>query len=120
MRLPAQETSLCQEFKVGFDRWTQRTPCLHFYPIDDFYQVAFAIAPVLCQYANQSPVIDIGVEPALHEPVTATRRGSGVNVLMVAAELAPYTKTGGLGDVMEALPRALARLPDPLGRGSSR
>jgi starch synthase len=32
-----------------------------------------------------------------------------VNILFVTAELAPFAKTGGLGDVSAALPRALAR-----------
>jgi starch synthase len=32
-----------------------------------------------------------------------------VNVLFVASEVAPFAKTGGLGDVAAALPRALAR-----------
>ena len=33
-----------------------------------------------------------------------------MNVLFVASEVAPFAKTGGLGDVAAALPRALARL----------
>ncbi len=32
-----------------------------------------------------------------------------MNILMAASEMAPYCKTGGLGDVICALPRALAR-----------
>lgn len=32
-----------------------------------------------------------------------------MNVVMVGAECAPWSKTGGLGDVMGALPKALAR-----------
>jgi len=32
-----------------------------------------------------------------------------MNVIMVGAECAPWSKTGGLGDVMGALPKALAR-----------
>lgn len=34
-----------------------------------------------------------------------------MKIAMVASEAAPYIKTGGLGDVMEALPQALAQLP---------
>jgi starch synthase len=33
-----------------------------------------------------------------------------VRVLMIASEASPFSKTGGLGDVVGALPRALARL----------
>ncbi len=33
-----------------------------------------------------------------------------MNVLMIAGEVAPYAKTGGLGEVMAALPKAVRRL----------
>ncbi|MBI5446130.1 MAG: glycogen synthase GlgA, partial [Deltaproteobacteria bacterium] len=39
---------------------------------------------------------------------TRTTRGLSVRVLMVGAEMAPYSKTGGLGEVLGALPLALA------------
>ena len=34
-----------------------------------------------------------------------------MKIAMLASEGAPYIKSGGLGDVMEALPSALARIP---------
>ena len=34
-----------------------------------------------------------------------------MKIAILASEAAPYIKTGGLGDVMEALPAALARIP---------
>ena len=33
-----------------------------------------------------------------------------MRVVMAASEMAPYAKTGGLADVLGALPRALSRL----------
>ncbi|KAK9844059.1 hypothetical protein WJX81_003138 [Elliptochloris bilobata] len=46
--------------------------------------------------------------PSQHEPEPLA--GPNVmNVVMVGAECAPWSKTGGLGDVMGALPKALAR-----------
>ena len=35
-----------------------------------------------------------------------------MKIAILASEGAPYVKSGGLGDVMEALPSALARIPD--------
>jgi starch synthase len=40
------------------------------------------------------------------EPVITLR---AVRILMVAPEVEPFAKTGGLGDILHALPRALAR-----------
>ena len=34
-----------------------------------------------------------------------------MRIAVCASEGAPYCKSGGLGDVMEALPAALARIP---------
>ena len=34
-----------------------------------------------------------------------------MRIAILASEGAPYVKSGGLGDVMEALPAALARIP---------
>ena len=34
-----------------------------------------------------------------------------MKIAILASEGAPYVKSGGLGDVMEALPSALARIP---------
>ena len=34
-----------------------------------------------------------------------------MKIAMAASEAAPFLKTGGLGDVMEALPQALAQIP---------
>ena len=34
-----------------------------------------------------------------------------MRIAILASEGAPYVKSGGLGDVMEALPAALSRIP---------
>ena len=34
-----------------------------------------------------------------------------MKIAMVASEAAPFLKTGGLGDVMQALPLALSQIP---------
>ncbi|MBI4475572.1 MAG: glycogen/starch synthase, partial [Acidobacteria bacterium] len=47
--------------------------------------------------SHQSPNHQIAGSPSL-------------SIVMVASEAAPYAKTGGLGDVLGALPRALGRL----------
>ena len=35
-----------------------------------------------------------------------------MKITMVASEAAPFLKTGGLGDVIQALPEQLAKLPN--------
>ncbi|CAN6889259.1 unnamed protein product [Brassica oleracea] len=49
-------------------------------------------------------------EPSKDEEKPPPLAGANVmNVILVAAECAPFSKTGGLGDVAGALPKALAR-----------
>ncbi|XP_010485530.1 PREDICTED: starch synthase 2, chloroplastic/amyloplastic-like [Camelina sativa] len=49
-------------------------------------------------------------EPGKDEEMPPPLAGANVmNVILVAAECAPFSKTGGLGDVAGALPKALAR-----------
>lgn len=43
-----------------------------------------------------------------HPPRLVNRRGRPLSVLFVASEVAPFRKTGGLADVVGALPKALA------------
>ncbi|MBF6592439.1 MAG: glycogen synthase, partial [Ktedonobacterales bacterium] len=52
------------------------------------------------------------LEPLSSPPLDseAAARGEPLTVLFIAAEVAPYVKTGGLADVIGALPRALARM----------
>lgn len=51
---------------------------------------------------------DDGLEPG--PPAEPPLAGENVmNIVMVGAECAPWSKTGGLGDVMGALPKAFAR-----------
>lgn len=55
------------------------------------------------------PVAVVEAPPAEEEPVEELLCRERLNVVMVAAECAPWSKTGGLGDVAGALPKALAR-----------
>ncbi|MGM9517804.1 MAG: glycogen/starch synthase, partial [Acidaminococcus sp.] len=50
-----------------------------------------------------------GLTPAVSEPATpAPAKAAPLKVLFVASEAVPFIKTGGLADVMGALPRELA------------
>ena len=48
--------------------------------------------------------------PDAAAPHSGSGSSSALSILMVASEAVPYAKTGGLGDVLGALPAALARL----------
>lgn len=51
-----------------------------------------------------------GAAPASTPPVEPTLAGErAMNLVFVGSECAPWSKTGGLGDVMGALPKAMAR-----------
>jgi starch synthase len=60
------------------------------------------------QEPEPEPVADDSLLPA--PPAEPPLAGENVmNIVMVGAECAPWSKTGGLGDVMGALPKAFAR-----------
>lgn len=50
-----------------------------------------------------------GSVSSMDEPIPPLAGSNVMNVVIVAAECAPWSKTGGLGDVAGALPKALAR-----------
>ncbi|THU73775.1 hypothetical protein C4D60_Mb04t26410 [Musa balbisiana] len=49
-----------------------------------------------------------GTRHANHRPWAIVVCGSGMNLVFVGAEVAPWSKTGGLGDVLGGLPPAMA------------
>lgn len=67
--------------------------------------------------ASALPLVAPSAPPAEPEPLTsppldvaAALRGEPLRILFIAAEGTPYVKTGGLADVIGALPRALSRM----------
>ncbi|PSR87682.1 Granule-bound starch synthase [Actinidia chinensis var. chinensis] len=62
---------------------------------------------------KESSLTELNIEanmPTSEEETSPPLAGTNVmNVILVAAECAPWSKTGGLGDVAGALPKALAR-----------
>ena len=66
---------------------------------------AAAKAPVNEEPAKEEPVVE---EPVIEEPVNELPQPRR-SVAFIGSECYPFIKTGGLGDVMYALPRALTR-----------
>ena len=66
---------------------------------------AGAKAPVNEEPAKEEPVVE---EPVIEEPVNELPQPRR-SVAFIGSECYPFIKTGGLGDVMYALPRALTR-----------
>eukprot|EP00879_Flechtneria_rotunda_P005440 GHRR01005733.1.p1 GENE.GHRR01005733.1~~GHRR01005733.1.p1 ORF type:complete len:590 (+),score=164.31 GHRR01005733.1:745-2514(+) len=67
-----------------------------------------APAPLPPVYEPETELVDEGQQDA--PPEDPPLAGENVmNIVMVGAECAPWSKTGGLGDVMGALPKAFAR-----------
>ena len=52
------------------------------------------------------PVVEVAPEPAPEPPMPEPRR----SIAFIGSECYPFVKTGGLGDVMYALPKALVKL----------
>jgi starch synthase len=74
-------------------------------------RLAYPSASSLALGGREVPPPDDAREPARAPlDVETARRGAALRVLFVASEGVPYVKTGGLADVIGALPRALTRL----------
>ncbi len=82
-------------------------------PISTGASYAYPVYPTASRIPISPP---LQPDRALDEPaaapldVAAALRGEPLRVLFVASEGVPYVKTGGLADVIGALPRALRRL----------
>ncbi|HEX4628935.1 MAG TPA: glycogen/starch synthase, partial [Gemmatimonadales bacterium] len=82
--------------------------------------LSFPVEPNLPPYnapglISQIPPLDTELDAELAPAaapldVAAALRGEPLRVLFIASEGVPYIKTGGLADVIGALPKALARL----------
>jgi starch synthase len=74
-------------------------------------RLAYPSASSLTLGGREVPPPDDAREPASAPlDVETAQRGAPLRVLFVASEGVPYVKTGGLADVIGALPRALTRL----------
>ncbi|KAG8091673.1 hypothetical protein GUJ93_ZPchr0012g19393 [Zizania palustris] len=95
----------------------------HLYEVSDD-EIGYGQQRYLDWHPDQSEVVatqDYVVQPShiseVGQPVakgtsdnpSASANVDLINIILVAAECAPWSKTGGLGDVAGALPKALAR-----------
>lgn len=68
----------------------------------------------LLQFRSNAKAIPIqsrgktGHKTNCHRPSSAIRCQSGMNIVFVGTEVGPWSKTGGLGDVLGGLPPAMA------------
>jgi starch synthase len=74
--------------------------------------VAKAVPPVAAAVEAAAPALVPASAPKAAAPAIVSSRGAddGLSILMVASEAVPFAKTGGLADVVAALPAALARI----------
>lgn len=69
----------------------------------DFLQFRSNAKAIPIQYRGKT-----GHRTNCHRPSSAIRCQSGMNMVFVGTEVGPWSKTGGLGDVLGGLPPAMA------------
>ena len=98
---PAEETPAAAEKKAPAKKGTKKAA-----PAEEAPAAAEKKAPAKKTTKKAAPKVEEPAAPAEDPNLPQPRR----SVAFIGSECYPFVKTGGLGDVMYALPRALSRL----------
>ncbi len=71
---------------------------------------ASVVEEVATSVVEETPVIEEVAAPVVEEVVAPVVEGPRRSIAFIGSECYPFVKTGGLGDVMYALPKALTKL----------